>query len=207
MNKRLSLYLFAGFLLSFTLACNLLSNVTNQVNEVKDTAVSVATLAGEGQKWIETARAVATEVGDSGLLETAQAYATQVGESGFLETAQAYATEEGPAIAETAKAIATRLPSNSGEIPEDIPVLPGENEQLFGSNELVSYTTGMDINSVVEFYKTEMPNKGWEKGDQDSLETSNIAYLYFKKQDRSASVVISVNPLNNKTLVVITIGL
>ena len=207
MTKRTSLYLFTGFLLTFTLACSFLSNVTNQVSEVKDTAVSVATQVGEGQKWLGTARAVATEVGNSGLLETAQVYATQVGESGFLETAQAYATQEGPAIAETAKAIATKLPANTGDIPEDIPVVPGENSELFGSNELVSYTTGMDLSSVVDFYKTEMPNNGWEKGDQDSLETTNIAYLYFKKQGRSASVVISVNPLNNKTLVVITIGL
>jgi hypothetical protein len=207
MIKRTLLYLFTGFLLSLTLACNLISNVSNQVNEVKDTAVSVATQVGEGQKWLGTAKAVATEVGNSGLLETAQVYATQVGESGFLETAQAYATENGPGMIETAKAIATQIPSNTGEIPDDIPVVPGENEELFGSNELVSYTTGMDFNAVVDFYKTEMPNNGWEKGDQDSLETSNIAYLYFKKQNRSASVVISINPLTSKTLVVITIGL
>jgi hypothetical protein len=205
MNRQISLSIFIGVILILTLSCNLFSNLSNQANVVKETAQSVVTMAGEGQKWIETAKAVTTNVGESGLLETAQAYVTEAGNSSFLQTAQAYTTQEAPQLMETAKAIASHIPSNTGELPKDIPLVTGENEELFVSNELVSYMTSQDYNSVVEFYKKEMPNNGWEQDDKDVIETSNISYLYFKKQDRTASIVISINPLNNKTVVLITL--
>jgi len=205
MNTRFSLNFFTVMLISTTLACSLLTSLTNKVGEVKGTAQSVATLAGEGQTWISTAQAVVTDIGKSGLLETAQSYATEIGGSSILQTAQAYSTQQAPQILETAQSVASQMPPNTGEVPEDIPIITGEKEDLFASPNLVSYISSQDYASVVQFYKNEMPVKGWEFKDKDSVETSNVAYLQFKKQDQSASVVISINPANNKTVVMITL--
>ena len=222
-----------SMIVAASMACSLFSGIGNQITGVKETAQSVATGVQEGQHLITTAKALATEVGGSGLLETAQSAATEVGESGVVKTAKAVVTEQGPGLLETAKAVATDQGPGlletmkavvtdqgpglietgqaiatqlaSGEAPADIPLVEGTREDFTATGSLVSYTTALQFTDVVNFYKTHMPENGWTLDEQSSLETSNSAILNYTKSNRTALVIINVDPANNKTIVAITI--
>ncbi|UCH61222.1 MAG: hypothetical protein JSV61_07000, partial [Anaerolineales bacterium] len=153
---------------------------------------------------VQTAQALATEVGDSGLLETAQAYATEQGPA-LLATAQALATEQGPGLRETTQALATQAALNLGGAPEDIPVVEGERQNFIASSQLVSYFTRLDFQQVVDFYQAQMPANGWSLLEEGIVQAENTATLNYVKADRLASVTLTVNPLDNQTIVVITI--
>ncbi len=219
-KQTLSIFLLLICVASVSIACSLLSGITDKIGETKGTAQSVATDVQQGQTFFGTAKAIATELGDSNFMSTAKALATEAKDSGYLETAQAYitseapgaletlqafATEQGPSLLQTGQAYATEISQNSGDLPSDIPVVSAENEMLFASQELVSYITPLDFQSVLSFYKNEMPNNGWTKFDQGWVENSNSAVIYFEKSDRSVSITLSINPVDNKTVVMITI--
>ncbi len=200
--------------------------------DVVSTARAVITQVG-GNKFLQTAQAAATEFGDSGLLQTAQAIATEHGPElmstaraaatehpglvetaraavtqqvpGLLETAGAFATEQGPGLMETAQAAATQFAGGMDQAPQDIPFVDGEKENLFASAGLVSYFTAQTFQEVLEFYKIHMPVNNWNNIVEGGLETANTAVLIFDKEDRKALVTLSVNPLDGKTIVLITI--
>ena len=203
-----------------SLSCTLLNSLGNQVAGAKATVQSVATSVQEGQKWVQTAQTVATEVGNSAFIETAQVVATQIGDSKFMQTAQAFVTQEapglletaqavitkqGPYVIETAKALATQIPSNSGQAPSDIPIIQGNKEDLFTSKETVTYTTPVEYAKVLDFYKTEMLANGWLKREEGTVETGNVSVLYYEKPGQIATITISKNPANDKTVVLIYI--
>lgn len=215
------IYRFAwmiSMIVAASMACSLFSGIGNQITGAKETAQSVATGVQEGQHLITTAKALATEVGGSGLLETAQSAATEVGESGVVKTAKAVVTEQGPGILETAMAVVTDQGPGlietsqaivtqfaSGEAPSDIPLVEGNREDFTATSNLVSYTTTLQFADVDSFYKTQMPENGWTLDEQSSVETGNSAILNYSKSDRTALVIINVDPANNKTIVAITI--
>jgi hypothetical protein len=160
----------------------------------------------QGSDLAQTAQAAVTELGESGLAATIQAVITSEGpeiqqtlqafatESGpdMLETAQAYITEQGPGLVETAQSYATQLASSSGEPPDDIPIIDRDTVQdLQVLESLVSYNTSLDFDSVVEFYKTEMPDNGWVKVDEGSFESDAATMLNFTKDARNVSVVMN----------------
>lgn len=99
---------FLILLVIASLSCNLFSNLQERVSSVQGTVQSVRTDIQEGRNLYGTAQAIATQVGNSGLLETALAAVTEVGESGLLQTAQAFATEQGPGLIATVQAFATQ---------------------------------------------------------------------------------------------------
>lgn len=203
-----------------SIACSLFSGFSDKVNETKNTAISVATDAQEGQALAGTAKAIVTEMADSEIVATAIAMATDVKDSGYMETAQAYitsegpgaletmqafATEQGPALLQTGQAYVTEMSQSSGQAPSDIPIVSAEKTMYFASEEMVSYFTTQDFQSVLSFYKSEMPNNGWTKVDQGWVENSNSAVIYFEKPDRSVSITLSINPMDNNTVVMVTI--
>lgn len=226
--------LFICFML-LSLSCNLLDNLSNQIDVAKGFVKSIATNVQQEQKWIQTAQAVATEVGKSNLIGTAQIISTQIGNSAFIQTVQAYVsqeaprlletakvyvtqeaprlletgqavvTEKGPYVIETAKALISQIPSSSGEAPSDIPLIKGEKEDLFTSEELISYTTTIKYAKVLEFYKTEMPANGWIKRDEGNVETGDVSILYYEKPNQITTITISKNATNGKTVVLINI--
>jgi hypothetical protein len=224
-----------SILVTLSMACSLFSGIGDQVNQARDTAGAVATQVGEGRQLLTTAQALATEAGESGIMQTAQAIATDVGESGLLETAQgfatdegqnavqtaqafatqqgpallataqAFATQQGPALVQTSQALATRAASGSTQPPADIPVVGGQTDNFFGSQEAVTYLTPMPFDEVVMFYKAQMPDNGWTASEQGNLETSGAVVLNYQKPDRRAIVSISQNPADNRTIVLVTI--
>lgn len=233
--KNAKKYLILAIMISFTLSCSLVSRIGDSFTESQETVQSVATQIQEGGNLLGTAQAIATDVGNSGLVATAQALATEVGESGFLETAQAFATEqspkllstvesiatqEGPSlietaqalatqkaprIKETAQAIATKAAQTFGEAPPDIPVIGGDKENFIGSPELVSYITPLPIDQTMEFYLREMPGVGWTALSDNWFESDNLVVLNYIKADRVVSITLSTVPVGHQTIVMITI--
>jgi hypothetical protein len=51
-----------------------------------------------------------------------------------------------------------------------------------------------------------MPNNGWQLNQNASHDYSNAAQLVYEKDNRTATVNLSLNPLNNTTVVVINIS-
>lgn len=222
-------------LLAISMACSLTNGIGERFNQTRGTAQSVATKVQEGRHLLGTAQALATGVGESGLIETAQALATDFGESGLLETVQAFATKQGPKaigtaqtfateegprlietikaiatqeaphIKETTQAIATKAAAAFGEAPADIPLVGGDKENFFGSKEMVSYMTPLPLEETSEFYKREMPAIGWIEMQEGWFESSTLVVLNYAKPDRIASVTLTTNPLGDKSVVVITI--
>lgn len=154
--------------------------------------VSGLTQAGDA---LQTAQALGTELATSGALETVQAVVT---EGGLEQTAEAFATEvESGGFAETAEAIATQSAGGGGvtfgDVPADVPVLE-DPKDLFGMESIVSYSTSLEYNAVLEFYKKEMPANGWTVDtSQTSVETTDAAVLYYVKDGRAATVTLSTS--------------
>ena len=202
------------------LGCSLFNGVSERISNTKATVDDVATKVEQGRNLVGTAQGVATQIGESSFLETMQNLATEVDETGMLATIQAIATEqgpmilgtiqavatqEGPAILATAQAIATELSESQGTIPEDIPLINGSLEQFVANSKIISYQTAIPFINVVDFYRIEMPLNGWLEQETSSFVAKNTAVLVFKKNNHSATVTLSSNPLNDHTIVFITV--
>jgi hypothetical protein len=96
----------------------------------------------------------------------------------MISTVQAVATEN-PGLVQTAQAIIQQeLPA--GEAPADIPIInPDKTENYFGSSQYIIYTTPIDYTQVLDFYRTEMPNNGWQFLENDSHEFARAAQLNY----------------------------
>ena len=179
-------------LLIAALACNAVGDVAEKAGQVESVAKTAQALATAGQEII-------TQVEGSGIVQTAEAI-------GLMETMQAAITdipEESSDIVATAQAVLTE--GAYGEAPSNIPLVGGEVNDFFGSNSLVSYTTPMDLDDVVDFYRDAMPNYGWDTGDDTTVLTSTYAVLSFKNADQRCTITLSLNPLNGDTIVLISI--
>ena len=217
MNYKFFRYAWLILILALaTLACQLVS----QIGQTKEKLEAAATEAKQGINMLGTARALVTQVGGSQMLKTAQAVATDVGESGLLKTAIAVATEEGPSAIGTAKAFVTQegpglektaqaamtqVAGSLNEPPQDIPLVSGDRENFLGTEFMVTYMTTMSFQDVLNFYKSEMPVKGWTAVAQGTVETQDTAALNFEKDNRKAAITLNINPLDKKTIVLIVI--
>lgn len=218
--KKTSAILIFVIALLIMLGCSLFTGIGERISETKATVDDVATKVEQGRNLIGTAEGVATQVGESGFLETVQNLATEVDESGMLATIQAITTEQGPvirgtiqaiatqevpALIATAQAIATEFSEGQGTIPSDIPVIDSSLEQLVTNSRIISYQTAVQFINVVDFYRIEMPLNEWVEQENSSFIAENTAVLEFTKNDKSATVTLSTNPLNDHTIVLITI--
>jgi hypothetical protein len=204
MNHTKSFYLIALLLIASTLACGI-SGIGKQASSVQETAQAIKTDVGgivtAGGALLNTAQAIYTQ--HPGVLETVQSLTTQG--APLLSTIQAVATDN-PGLPQTAQAfIQQELPT--GEAPTDIPILnPDQVENYFGSSQYIFYTTPMGYSQLLEFYKTEMPSNGWQYLESTSNEYANAAQLNYYKDNRIATINLSINPFNNTSVVVISIG-
>ena len=190
--------LFAAAALA-AMACNVLGDIAEKAQQVENFAETAQALATAGQ-------GIVTEVEGSGLVQTALAMATQAEESGLLETMQAAVTsipEYSADIKATAEAAVTQ--GSYGEAPANIPLPPGDVNNFFGSDSLVTYSTPSSVNELVDFYRQEMPYLGWEPGEDTTVLTSTYALLAYKNTSQHATITITSNPLNDESLVVISI--
>jgi hypothetical protein len=203
MNRNKSFYLVILVIVVSTLACSI-SGVQQQAQSAEQTALALRTDVGgiidAGSSLIQTAQALATE--HPGILETVKAIATHG--APVLSTIQAVATYN-PGLVQTAQAVINKeIPA--GEPPIDIPIFNRDQVQnYFGSSQYIFYTSPTQYAQVLEFYTTEMPNEGWQYLQDDSHEYPNASQLNYFKDTRTATINLSLNPLNNTTVVVINI--
>jgi hypothetical protein len=196
-------YVFIMVLMTATLACSL-TGIQRKATTVEQTASALQTDVGgvvsEGGSIIKTAEAIGTQ--HPGILATVQAVATEG--APILSTIQAVATDN-PGLVQTAQAIIHQeIPT--GEPPSDIPVMNRSKlNSFFGSSQYIFYTSPDPYADVLKFYQTEMPNNGWQLNENASHEFSNAAQLVYEKDNRTATINLSANPLNNTTVVVIDI--
>ena len=204
MNHTKPFYLIALLVVASTLACGI-SGIGNQSSSLQETAQALKTDVGgfvtAGGSLLTTAQAIVTQ--RPGILETVQAFTTQG--APLLSTIQAVVTDN-PGMAQTAQAlIQQEIPT--GEAPTDIPIVTSAQvENYFGSSQYIFYTTPLPYAQLLEFYKTEMPNNGWQYLESTSNEYANAAQLNYYKDNRIATINLSANPLNNTSVVVISIG-
>lgn len=213
------------------LACNLFNQVTTRVGEVQGSAEALATGVSDGEELLATAKAVLTEDGSRllktavsiatqegpKLLDTAQAFATQEG-PGLIETAQAvatekgpvvkatvqaYVTEQGPEIVATAQGLATQIAIGTPQVPDDIPLVKGERNNLAVLLGMVTYHTPMPYDEVLAFYLAQMPANGWELISEGTYQIEHTAVLNYQKVDRKATISMSV--VDNQTYLLILI--
>ena len=223
-KKSFQLAWIACVLVAATLACNAISGISQDLQGAKGTAQAVASDVGGlvtevgGSSFAQTAQALVTEQG-SQLLSTGEALATEAAQRGLLETAQAYATENGSQLLSTGQTLVTQAAGSGlmetaqamatsgvsvGSAPADIPVVSEDSlRNFFGTDVLVSYTTSLDYQTVLDFYKTEMANNGWTPNPDNTVERENNAELHFDKPDRAATVELTGT--GNETIVVIWI--
>jgi len=191
-----------SLIVAVTLGCNLLSGLSEDVQDIRDTAEAAATTVGglvtqavgfatavDENPIIQTAQALVTEYGPD-VLASAQAVATQAHESGFLLTAQAKATEG----------------LSFGQAPADIP-LPEEDHlvNFFGSDNIISYNTPLTLETILELYLVQMPANGWVEVPEERVLSDNSAVLVYAKSNRLAHIALNIIPVDKSTIVLIMV--
>lgn len=174
---------------------------TREGPALQQTAAAFATEQGPSIR--DTAIAFATEQGPA-IRDTAVAFATREG-PGLQETLSAFATEEGPGIRETIQAMDLELPAAGGEPPADVPIYPGEQEDLLASGSLVTYNTAAGPEEVAEFYATALPANGWVPESEDTTDVAGARLYHYTKGERSARLSITPVPGTDGTVVLILI--
>jgi hypothetical protein len=186
-----------------TLACSM-PGIIQQAQTVGQTAQGLRTevsgIVTSGGSLLKTAQALGTQV--PGVFETVKAIGTQG--APLLSTIQAVSTYN-PVFVQTVQAfINNEIPT--GEQPSDIPIINRElASNFFGSSQYIFYISPVKYDQVLIFYKTEMPGNGWQYLQSDSHEFVHAAQLDYFKDNRTAIIDLSLNPLNNTTVVVINI--
>jgi hypothetical protein len=218
LKNRFKILSLLTLLVGFSLACESLSAIQQDYTKTRETAKAIATQAG---KIITQAKGIATQVGDSSavgtaraiateqgpaMIATGQAYATIAANEGYLQTAEALVTEGSGELLPTIQAAATQY-LFPGTPPEDVPVISsGVVTNLFANQSTVSYIANIDVPEVVNFYQDEMKDLGWSDVSEDGLIREKAAVLRFSKPDRVAMVTLTTDPINQQTIVFITIS-
>jgi hypothetical protein len=193
-----------SLLILASLACSWLDKINQVQQNVQSVATQFQGVTTQVPGLIDTARAIVTA--NPGLIKTGQALITEKG-PGLVKTIRAFATEN-PSLAKTAIAMATQATQsgNSGSAVSDIPLPPQDRlEQYNSTPSMVVFFTNIKYSKVVNFYKTEMVNNSWKAVEQGTTKTTNSTTLKFSKDNRTSSVMITYNPDDNMTGVVITI--
>lgn len=209
-------------------------SVITQVDNIITQAEGLATTFDESGA-VETAKAVITEKGpvamatlqalgtqaaESGVLQTAQsalteqgpeaqatlqALGTQAADSGAMQTAQALITQNGSELLATLKALPTQA-YDLTSAPDDIPLPPeADLSNLFANQSVVTYLTSQDYRDVVSFYEDSMPAEGWSLASSGNLETDKLAIINYEKDERTATLIIVNNAVEELTAVTILI--
>ncbi|MBT3389872.1 MAG: hypothetical protein HN413_05625 [Chloroflexi bacterium] len=200
MNKyRYGWLLLLVFAALLALSCNAIGDIAEKAGQVESAAKTAAALATAGQEFM-------TQVEGSGMIQTAEALATLAEESGLLSTVQAAVTEIPGDSADAVATLSVVITQGAyGEAPDNIPLVNDELNNFFGNANLVSYTTPMGFQNVVDFYTAQMPAYGWSANENDSTSSPSYAVLAYEGGSEKATVTISTNPLGNETIVLINI--
>ena len=203
MIQRQPILLLILLLTATTLAC-VLSGIRQQVSSAQQTASALKTKVSgaitAGAAIVNTAQGYGTEY--ARIRQTVEVWTTKG--ASILSTIQGVATLS-PGLVQTAQSfVGNEIPT--GEPPADIPLLdPEQMKSFYGSSQYIFYITSMDYIQVLSIYQTGMPHEGWQYLSDDSHEYAQAAQLSYYKDTRTAVIDISLNSLNNTTVVIINI--
>jgi hypothetical protein len=217
LNNRFKILLVIALLAGAGLACESFSAISRDYTEVRGTAESIATQADKiitqakglatefgDDEMIATAKAIATQQGP-GLLATGGALATQAAHEGYLSTVEALVTQGPRDLMPTFQAVATQYLFPAPP-PEDIPIISdGDVTYLFTNQATVSYHVQSELAPVLTYYRNTMPQFGWTDVSDENSIRDEAAVLKFFKPERVASITLTANPINQQTIVLITI--
>lgn len=181
------------------LACGGLSEVAESAQKVEHAAQTAQAIATQGGE-------LATQLSESGFIQTGEALGTNVAESGIAATLQAAVAEIPGQSADAQATMDVVLTEGAyGEAPPNIPLVDAEMENFFGSASIVSYTVALSFEQVLEFYRLEMPDYGWESANQGNVVTPTFAKLAYQNPHQRVDVTISAASPTSETLVMINI--
>ncbi len=95
--------------------------------------------------------------------------------------------------------------SASANLPADIPLPPGDLQELFTSKKMVSFLSAADFKQLLIFYENQMALNGWEKLPEGAYIITGAAQLNFSKSERKVSISFRFNAISGLTGIVITI--
>ena len=104
-------------------------------------------------------------------------------------------------LSDVNQAITVKPPENCGGAAADIPVMKDATEKT-SLGDTIMYKTASKVADVVEFYKQQMPAKGWKLEGEPEI-TDESATMEFTQGDQTAQVMLSVD--QGKTQVVINV--
>jgi hypothetical protein len=97
-----------------------------------------------------------------------------------------------------------QAPAGCESAASDIPVMVDATDKTtYG--DMISYSSPSAFADVVSFYKTEMPNSGWQASGTPT-EMEGFASLEFTKEGQTASVMITWDESSQNTSVIITVA-
>lgn len=190
--------LIAGCVLGMG-ACGAVQDVTRSAQEAATSAASI--------KQTADLLAPTFQAGAGSLRQTAEAFAPtlEAQAPGLRQTMEVLGPTlqaRAPEVAATLEAFATQQPldgvavrqtveslTGGGPTPADIP-LPAQRRDLITTADRLTYTTSDSYGSLLELYQGDMPTMGWE-ALPDSSVSGGAATLRFRKQNRTATIVIA----------------
>lgn len=202
---RLSWFALILMVLIISTACGLIGNISELAEQADGAQGTLQALVTDTGNLTTQAVEFATEASESGLIETAQAMVTQVNTDEILSTLEAVGTQfpdTAQNLQETAMAVPGQL--NTGDVPEDIPLLEPDEGFFFSNDSFLTYYANVEFDTTLSFYEQEMILNGWEAGE-GIVRAGSSAILPYTMGNRNARVVLTKNPAGENTLVVITI--
>jgi hypothetical protein len=150
---------------------------------------------------------------------------------GEKETPAATKTVEAegtPEVVETSKPEKTEEPSGGGGASlGDVPVYPGADKvadysgsdvplpllagdldvEEYGDSKWAVYETGDSVDDVADFYKGQMPDKGWEEeGWFDTSLGDGVAWGSYTRDDGDTAAWVAISGTDDQTQIVIGTG-
>lgn len=95
-------------------------------------------------------------------------------------------------------------PPAQTNLPPDIVLPPGEQIDLFVSQNLITFQMLGNFQQLVGFYDNQMVLSGWKKETLDSYTTDAAARLIFTKDNTKVSISLRLNSISGFTTIVIT---
>jgi hypothetical protein len=107
---------------------------------------------------------------------------------------------------ELAAATAT-VQAELATLPADVPIHPNAEQIKFAaSNTSISYIVTGDLDTLVDYYRTELETQGWEKrGNSPENPIGDAQTLLRVKPDKNISVTIQSIPESDQVRVLLTL--
>ena len=193
--------LVMAVLTTVSLACGLFTNFQRQVDEGQATLDFAATQLQKGKNQISTLEALSTQAFGSEAIQTIQALAEKEG-PGLLATSEAL-LRDAPNLLATLGGYATALPGDYSQNLVDVPIMWGDKTGFTTNQNSISYTSRLDLRTVVNFHDAEMPGNGWDRDNEKSVVLQNSAMLIYRKPGRTATILL--NAVNEGTTVLVIV--